>query len=317
MDNLNLLLSGYAIVDDLIKRTSSTAYRIGHDLIIGSSVEIWTGLLKTGTKLTLTTDYTLTDQNTYYSGATQANTPIWTKIAIVNGAYQNMNLYVTYTTIGDLMSVENTLEIVKTDQPVRRIDVVYTDASAHTYTPDAGLPDGTEVSICVPYSSALAITFAAPSVETAEGAATFITHGSKQTAAINNSQVVMKKVGTDWKFVSGVVSGDGLSGSNPCFYQKFPDRKMFQTMEQFKTNLAMTTASSPLYRSAEQAAVNWLIPFVACKNIRPSIRQISTNLIFMNATTSNSDTATPTWYASTTASLTQTLVAQFEGWGTY
>jgi len=111
MSRYNVLLTGYSVSDEIITRTGSTALRIGHDLIVGTGFEIWTDTGKTGTKLTLTTDYVLSAQNTYYSASDQANTPIYTKFAIVNGTYQGVPLYGSYTTIGDLTSIENVQEV--------------------------------------------------------------------------------------------------------------------------------------------------------------------------------------------------------------
>ena len=109
MARYNFLASGYPITDEMITRTSSTASKIGHDLFIATGFEIWTGAGKTGTKLTLTTDYSLSTENTVYTA--KAGTTVYTKLAVVNGAYQNMALYLTYTTVGDLSNVENVIDI--------------------------------------------------------------------------------------------------------------------------------------------------------------------------------------------------------------
>lgn len=109
MARYNFLASGYPISGEKITRTSSTASKIGHDLFIAAGFEIWTGAGKTGTKLTLTTDYSYNGENTVYTA--KVGVPVYTKLAIVNGAYQNMTLYLTYTTVGDLSNVENTLDI--------------------------------------------------------------------------------------------------------------------------------------------------------------------------------------------------------------
>jgi hypothetical protein len=114
-----------------------------------------------------------------------------------------------------------TTAFVRSLFPLKRIDVVYNDASAHTYTPTAGWADGTEVTITVPYSSAAATTFAAPSGETVEGGSTFVVHGAKVSAAIDSSTVTMKKQGTEWKFVAGEISGS----SSTMNYIKFPSGK--------------------------------------------------------------------------------------------
>lgn len=109
MARYNFLASGYPITDEQLTRTSSTASKIGHDLFIATGFEIWTGAGKTGTKLTLTTDYSFSTENTVYTA--KAGTTVYTKLAVVNGAYQNMALYLTYTTVGDLSNVENVIDI--------------------------------------------------------------------------------------------------------------------------------------------------------------------------------------------------------------
>lgn len=111
MARLNILLTGYSIADEIINRTSSASVKIGHDLIryVAADFEIWTGASKTGTQLALTTDFTLSGEDTAYTAL--AGVPIYTKLAIVNGAYHSMSLYVTYKTCGDYTSVENIKEI--------------------------------------------------------------------------------------------------------------------------------------------------------------------------------------------------------------
>jgi len=99
-DKLNKLLTGHTITDELFTRTDSTALGLVHDTIRGTTdLEIWTGAGKTGTELTITTDYTVSDEDTALS--TEAGVTIYTKVAIVNGTYQNVSLYGNYKTIGD------------------------------------------------------------------------------------------------------------------------------------------------------------------------------------------------------------------------
>lgn len=109
MAKLNYLSTGYTITDETVSRTSSTASRIGHDLIKATGFEIWTGSGKTGTQLTLTTDYVLSAEATDYT--TKVGSTIYTKLAIVNGAYLNTTLYISYVTVGDYASVENVKEL--------------------------------------------------------------------------------------------------------------------------------------------------------------------------------------------------------------
>ena len=109
MARLNVLLTGYDITDEIIERTSSTALALGHDTIRGTAdLEIWTGAGGTGTQLALTTDYTVSDEDADLS--TEAGVSIYTKLAIVNGTYHNVDLYVTYKTIGDYSSVLSTIK---------------------------------------------------------------------------------------------------------------------------------------------------------------------------------------------------------------
>lgn len=109
MAKLNYLSTGYTITDETVSRASSTALRIGHDLIKATGFEIWTGSGKTGTQLTLTTDYVLSAEATDYT--TKVGSTIYTKLAIVNGAYLNTTLYISYVTVGDYASVENVKEL--------------------------------------------------------------------------------------------------------------------------------------------------------------------------------------------------------------
>ena len=99
MARLNKNLSGTQITDEIINRTSSTSLGLNHDTIMETGFEIWTGAGGTGTQLTLTTDYTLGSEDSALSS--EAGDTIYTKVAIVNGAYHSTNLYVTYKSVGD------------------------------------------------------------------------------------------------------------------------------------------------------------------------------------------------------------------------
>jgi hypothetical protein len=111
MARLNVLLTGYEITDYLFKRTSSAALALDHDTIRGTAdLEIWTGAGGTGTQLALTTDYTVSDEDTDLS--TEAGISIYTKIAVINGTYHNVALYVSYKTIGDYDSVSSIEKII-------------------------------------------------------------------------------------------------------------------------------------------------------------------------------------------------------------
>ena len=103
MARLNKNLSGTQITDEPINRASSTSLGLHHDTIMKTGFEIWTGKGGTGTQLTLTTDYTLGSEDSALSS--EAGDTIYTKVAIVNGAYHSMFLYVTYKSVGDYVDV--------------------------------------------------------------------------------------------------------------------------------------------------------------------------------------------------------------------
>lgn len=112
MARLDVLLTGYDIIDEVINRASSTPVKLDHDTIRGNAdLEIWTGASGTGTQLVLTTDYTVSDEDADLTA--EAGIAIYTKIAIINGAYHNMSLYVTYKTIGDYASNQTIIDAIK------------------------------------------------------------------------------------------------------------------------------------------------------------------------------------------------------------
>jgi len=104
---LNKLLAGYSITDEIIYRTGSTSLPLAHDTILypASNISITTGRGSTGTVLVLTTDYTFSDEDTRLTAS--AGSAVYTKLAIVNGTYQNMTLYVNYKTVGDYAKTED------------------------------------------------------------------------------------------------------------------------------------------------------------------------------------------------------------------
>jgi len=221
----NFLAAGYSIVDELLNRASSTSLRIGHDLIKASAFEIWTGVGKTGTKLTLTTDYTLTDLDA--DATTDVGTNIYTKVSIVNGAYLNTNLYLTYTTVGDLDSIENIMEIsngitvVTGNYTILGTDkkIVVNTASAISLTITEGLSLYKDIEIQRIVASTNAITLLRSGSETIDGATSFITHGALTASTLNPEVVrITKTSSTTWKWVAGVVManiGTGITRKNP------------------------------------------------------------------------------------------------------
>lgn len=134
MARLNKLLTGHQITDEVINRTSSASLPLGHDTILQTGVVVRTAAGGGGTLLALTTDYTLGSADSRLT--TEAGQNVYTKLAVVNGAYQNMNLYVTYKTVGDYASVESVSaiasEVINLVYPVGCYYTQYPDASSNT-----------------------------------------------------------------------------------------------------------------------------------------------------------------------------------------
>lgn len=99
MARLDILLTGTQITDEYLYRTDSTAAALLHDTFLESTMVVRTAAGGGGTLLTLTTDYTLSATDADLT--TAAGATVDTKIAIVNGTYQNTALYVSYKTVGD------------------------------------------------------------------------------------------------------------------------------------------------------------------------------------------------------------------------
>lgn len=102
-------LAGIQITDELINRASSAAARLAHDTILRSTVVVRTAPGGGGTLLAMTTDYTLGSEDTRLT--TEAGGTVNTTLAVVNGAYQNTNLYVSYKTVGDYAEADDINEI--------------------------------------------------------------------------------------------------------------------------------------------------------------------------------------------------------------
>jgi hypothetical protein len=101
----NKNLAGIQITDELINRASSASARLAHDTILASTVVVRTAPAGGGTLLALTTDYTLGSEDARLT--TEAGGTVNTTIAIVNGAFLNTALYVTYKTVGDYAEAED------------------------------------------------------------------------------------------------------------------------------------------------------------------------------------------------------------------
>jgi microcystin-dependent protein len=101
----NKNLAGIQITDELINRASSASARLAHDTILASTVVVRTAPAGGGTLLDLTTDYTLGSEDSRLT--TEAGGTVNTTLAVVNGAYLNTALYVTYKTVGDYAEAED------------------------------------------------------------------------------------------------------------------------------------------------------------------------------------------------------------------
>jgi microcystin-dependent protein len=101
----NKNLAGIQITDELINRASSASARLAHDTILASTVVVRTAPAGGGTLLSLTTDYTLGSEDARLT--TEAGGTVNTTLAVVNGAYLNTALYVTYKTVGDYAEAED------------------------------------------------------------------------------------------------------------------------------------------------------------------------------------------------------------------
>jgi len=99
MARLDKVLAGTQITDEYIIRSSSTALGLLHDTFLASGVVVRTAAGGGGTLLSLTTDYTLSAEDTRLT--TEAGGTVYTKLAVVNGTYQNVALYVSYKCVTD------------------------------------------------------------------------------------------------------------------------------------------------------------------------------------------------------------------------
>ena len=102
---INFNESGHEVVDEVVTRSSSTPERIGHDLIKFTGFNVWTGPGMTGTQLVVGTHFSLSVKDEKRS--TRVGFALFTLFAVTDAAYLNVPLYLTYTTCGDYLSVEN------------------------------------------------------------------------------------------------------------------------------------------------------------------------------------------------------------------
>ena len=96
MDKLNYIDTGTLISDEAITVTGSDQY-LTHDC--WNDLELWTGESKTGTQLTVDTDYTLGGYDAYNHG--------YNTVAVTNAAYDGETLYATYESLGDYVDADD------------------------------------------------------------------------------------------------------------------------------------------------------------------------------------------------------------------
>lgn len=107
---------------------------------------------------------------------------------------------------GNTRVVSGTTTLRETDSLIL-VDV----ATATTLTLPADLPIGKTISVMRTVNSANAITLAAPSGETINGATTFITHDSEEASVPNTNTVSIMKVSSSaWRWVAGNVKGSSV-----------------------------------------------------------------------------------------------------------
>lgn len=236
MPRLNKLLTGHDITDEVINRTSSTSLKLDHDTMLASSVVVRTAAGGGGTLLTLTTDYTLGNEDTDLSTEVGGGAHVYTTLAVVNGAYHSTDLYVTYKTVGDYASVESVQEINGVNsvlsKTVTTADVTLTEAEclacgtlvlsgALTGARSVILPAGIEKSlnIIMKCTGNYALTIKTPTGDTA------VCHGlisTDETAIQASYSFIIASDGTNVYASSWSVKGSNANGK----YIKHSNRKL-------------------------------------------------------------------------------------------
>jgi hypothetical protein len=111
MARLDKLLTGHTITDEYFIRTGSTALGLIHDTIrVVADLVIRTAAGGGGTLLSLSTDYTVSDEDTVLTA--EAGVAVYRKVAIVNGTYQNVALYASYKTCGDYAKAQDVTSLM-------------------------------------------------------------------------------------------------------------------------------------------------------------------------------------------------------------
>lgn len=171
----NFKSAGYVITDEVVSRANNPPARIGHDLLRDDGFEVWTGEGKTGTALVLGTDFDLTVKDV--KRTMRAGFDLFTLFSIINATYFNTTLYLTYTTCGDYLSIENVTEVA--DEAVARSAAPIISLAV---VEDYGIPPsfvvGTRRSMRrLADSSTTPINLLAPSGATIEGRASVQLYG--------------------------------------------------------------------------------------------------------------------------------------------
>jgi hypothetical protein len=224
----NKNLAGVQITDELINRSSSASARLAHDTILASTVVVRTAPAGGGTLLSLTTDYTLGSEDARLT--TEAGGTVNTTLAIVNGAYLNTNLYVTYKTVGDYAEAEDINGIIASvtvsgNYTVGNEQTVNVTAATADITIPSGLPIGTRKTIRKLHATTTS------SVNLLRSGSEVFTSASLTTVPIfgNGSFWIIEKVtSTRWDLVGG---SDYVSDSNGHWCAKITgDIKQYGTL---------------------------------------------------------------------------------------
>ena len=93
------------ITDEELNTTTDYTYEFNHDFFFADDLEIWTAAGKTGTKLTLDTDFYLSDISEKLSIKTGYNT--YGSITLKDDTYHNTTLYLNYTVCADLVDAND------------------------------------------------------------------------------------------------------------------------------------------------------------------------------------------------------------------
>jgi hypothetical protein len=257
----NKNLAGVQITDELINRASSASARLAHDTILASTVIVRTAPAGGGTLLSLTTDYTLGSEDARLT--TEAGGTVNTTIAVVNGAFLNTALYVSYKTVGDYAEAEDINGIIASvtvsgNYTVGNEQTVNVTAATADITIPSGLPIGTRKTIRKLHATTTS------SVNILRSGTDVFTSASLTTVPIfgNGSFWIIEKVSnTRWDLVGG--SDYRETSGNTCLknfngvMQQTGSRS--QTSNASGANLFGTTSGATYFRTATQSFIQSFI----------------------------------------------------------